>query len=113
MSYFNKWYFIVLILVIVGTFIYGYNNFYYLWDGTEMDEEILMEECGVTLEEYWERVEDDRDFCPNADKAEMPTGGMEVDWLAVALGVGVGIVVYNGLYFIYIKATRNSDKGKK
>ena len=55
----------VFVLLIGAAVWYGAANFIMCWDGMDVDEELLMENCGITREEFFE-AEDIYETCPAA-----------------------------------------------
>ena len=100
MQFFNKWYLIILILVIAGVYYYASSSIILCWDGVGMDEEILMQNCGVTPQQYHQERRADPSFCPAGQKAMYPMGGCGPEWGAVALFVIGASVIYNSLYIV-------------
>jgi len=54
------------------------------WDGMKMDTEKLYKQCGVTIEQYEERIKNDKDFCTEANEFWEPIGSCDkeifVNW---------------------------------
>lgn len=76
------------ILVLLGAFFLAQQNLMICWDGYEVDEELLMDMCGIT-EEAFLSGDYDNEACPNADEAMRMVGGCEPDLPAVMVATGM------------------------
>jgi hypothetical protein len=104
-----KRYLLLWALVLIGSYWLGYNSTYMCWDGLEVDEELLMELCGVTEEEYWTM---DVEACPRSIEAVTMIGGCEPDWSTV-IGLMVGVSVLYHLIFLGLLWLRRSSGGER
>src|SRR4030042_5066149 len=59
----NRWYFAVWAVLAIITFLLTYASSMRCWDGLKVDEEGLMEECGVTFDEFNQEIEANESFC--------------------------------------------------
>ena len=104
-----KRYLLLWALVLIGSYWLGYNATYMCWDGLEVDEELLMELCGVTKEEYWTM---DVEECPRSVEAVTMIGGCEPD-LPTVIGWMVGASVLYHLIFLGIVWLRRLRAGAR
>jgi len=63
------------------------------WDGFDVDEEMLMDLCGITREEYFS-PDFDPASCPEAVQAEYMIGGREILWPVVIISAMAVLLVY-------------------
>lgn len=97
-----KRFIIIWLFIIAITSLWAKSQMVMYWDGFEYDEEILLEKCNVTPEEYIQRLDEDENFCPAGEEAIVQIGGMEYDWLSIFITIGIVSVIYNSLYFVYV-----------
>jgi hypothetical protein len=83
----------IFVVVVLAMVWYGTTNFIICWDGIEIDEPLLMENCGITEEEYF-ASENIYETCPEAFEAVSMVGGCETDWSSVISTIGLVAVVY-------------------
>lgn len=73
------------IIALYIVFFVGYVIFSYLyppvicWDWINIEKKELMDECNVSLEEYWLEIEENSTFCPGAKELYRPIGWCEPD----------------------------------
>lgn len=93
------------LLVAWVAFTLSQESFTICWDGLEVDEDQLMEMCGITKADYLSGNYD-QEACPNADDAAHMVGGCEPDMPAVwaATGVSVlGYVLFSGVVLVIVR----------
>ena len=100
MKFINKWYFIIWIIVIVVSFFFASSFATLCWDGLDINEEKLMQDCKVTPEEYWQQMEINNSFCPEGQESFRPIGGCGPDWGIVGVFVIFTSIIYNILYAV-------------
>lgn len=100
MKFINKWYFIIWFIVLIFFFFFTSSITTLCWDGIDIDEELLMQNCGVTSEQYWQKIEEDNSFCPSASEAVRSVGGCGPDWILVGAFLIFVSVIYNTLYTV-------------
>jgi hypothetical protein len=81
------------LLIFVMAIAVGSQMLVMLWDGYDVDEEKLMELCGITREEYFS-PDFDPASCPEAVQAEYMVGGEEIMWPAVVFSALAILLVY-------------------
>ena len=114
-KFFNKYYLLILLIVILFSFIYSVNNFSVCKGVIELNEELLREECDVTIDEYYAILTIDRDFCPEVQEFE----GTECNYRLIILFILSILVIYNMLYIVIFlilqqkKQTGNIQKNQE
>lgn len=88
----------IWIFVIVVVIAYGHPFISHCWDGLDVNEEQLMQDCNVTFEQYWEEVQSNADFCPDAWESLTPVGECVTDWRIAVLYLVVASAIYNAIY---------------
>ena len=97
---FNKYYFILLMIVSFITLIFSYPASYTYWDGIEINESMLYENCGVDFQGYMENIDSNPDFCPEGYDAIQQVGGRDIDIFFIFMAVLSSAIVFTALYFI-------------
>ena len=99
------------VLVVLGAFYWGTQNIIVCWDGIEVNEDLLVEQCGITEEEYFSGDFMESGGCPVESGAVQYVGSCDPDWaLVTGLCVGVALVylIGSGLYFGIRKLIRRN-----
>lgn len=102
MNNFTKFYFIALIALLLFSFLYGLKTARVCYDGVRVDREKLMRDCKVTLDEYWKKIEENPNFCPEARESIQMIGGCDrLSWDSLGLFILVMLIIYNIFYFLF------------
>lgn len=83
----------VLLVFLAGIIIWGSQSLVACWDGFEVDEDLMMDLCGITGDEYFSldfKYED----CPRAEEAVYMVGSCEPMWFLIWGLAGGFLVVY-------------------
>lgn len=81
----------VLVVLLAAIIIWGSQSVIICWDGFEVDEDLLMDLCGITAQEYYSLDFKYKD-CPRADEAVYMVGSCDPDWFSI-LGIAWGFVI--------------------
>lgn len=97
-----KFYFIVLIVLLLFSFLYGKSRFRVCYDSLKINKEKLMRDCKVTPEEYWHEIEKNPDFCPEGRESVKMIGGCNlIAWNELVIFILVILIIYNIFYFLF------------
>jgi len=111
MKFINKKYLIILAIIIILSFFLVTQFAVVCWD-TIVNEEELMQVCGVTPEEYWQRIESNNSFCPEGFALFKQKGGCSLDWSIAVMFISLVLIIYNLVYSVVYLLSRK-DKHKK
>ena len=110
MMFINKKYLIILAIIIVISFFLATQFAVVCWD-TSVNKEELMQVCGVTPEEYWQKFESNSSFCPEGLALFKQKGGCSLDWGIVIMFLLFVLIIYNLIYsVIYFVSRKNKYK---
>lgn len=84
---------VVYLVLLLGVIVWGSQTAIICWDGLDVDEDMLMELCGITREDYFSEDFNYED-CPEAENAVTMIGGCEPDWLTIGMFAGGFSLVY-------------------
>jgi hypothetical protein len=102
---------VVGLLLVLGTILWGVRNIIVCWDGIEVNEPLLLEQCGITAEEYYSGDMVGAGGCPEDSGAVQFVGSCDPEWTMIsgmALGVALVYLVLSGLYVGVRKLVRRS-----
>lgn len=91
---------LVGVLLLAGTVWWGSQNLILCWDGIEVDEQLLLEECGMTEDDYFSSDLIGAGGCPEESGAIMYVGSCDPEWTMIgglALGVALVYLLFSGL----------------
>ena len=100
MKFINKWYLIIWVILLIVSFFFGFLYSSVCWDGIKIDQEILMQKCNVTIQEYQEQMKTNTSFCPEGRQAYTAVGGCRPRWPTILVLVIFTSVIYNIIYAI-------------
>jgi hypothetical protein len=108
-NFFNKYYFLTLILIMLLSFIYLANNLVACTEFIELNEELLRDECDVTIDEYYAILTIDEEFCPEAQEFE----GTECNYQVIIFFILTIFVIYNMMYIILFMILKQKTQNSK
>lgn len=92
---------LVGVLLVAGVVYWGSQNIILCWDGVEIDEEMLMDRCGMTQADFFDADWDLTD-CPEGEEAIRYVGSCDPEWGSIGLlagGFGLGYLIFSGVAF--------------
>jgi len=100
---------IIGVLILIVVFVFSAYMLSYYWTGIDIDEDLLMELCGITREEYLSE-EFNPDDCPESELAISIVGGISVVWIGVAIFTLSALIIYlavSGAIFLIVRFVKN------
>lgn len=89
------------VLLVAGVVYWGTQTMIVCWDGIEVNEELLIEQCGITEDDYYSGDFMESGGCPEESGAIQYVGGCDPDWTLIsgaAGGFGLAYLVLSGLF---------------
>jgi len=94
--------FLAGVLLIAGSMYWGSRNIIVCWDGIEVNEPLLIEQCGITQQEYFSGEFLGSDSCAEESGAIQYVGSCDPDWTLITVqtaGIGLAYLVLSALLF--------------
>ena len=94
-----------LLLLMIGTVLWGRSSWVICWDSIDVDEPLLQELCGISRAEYFS-ADFDPSSCPEAEQALRMVGGCDTDWGTVIIFTSVVCMLYliaSAVLFLFIR----------
>lgn len=89
------------VVIVLGTILWGVRNIIVCWDGIEVDEPLLIEQCGMTEEEYYSSDLMGAGGCPEESGAVKFVGSCDPEWISISIlaaGVAISYLALSALF---------------
>jgi hypothetical protein len=102
---------LVGLLLVLAAILWGVRNIIVCWDGIEVNEPLLIEQCGITAEEYYSGDLVGAAGCPEESGAVQFVGSCDPEWgiiAVIAVGVALVYIFLSALFVGVRKLVRKS-----
>lgn len=100
---------VVGVLLVAGTVFWGMQNIILCWDGIDVDEPLLIEQCGITEEEFYSSDLMGAGGCPEESGAVKFVGSCDPEWISISIlaaGVALSYLALSALFIGIRKLVR-------